>query len=122
MGRKDIGNLGIYRIGMTIGDEVYELVNCWDKFEKNTIGYQIIRAVDSISANIAEGYGRFHFKGQRQFCYIARGSLYETRTWLEKAMKRIPEDKKSLLKIISELDELHIKLNAYIKYIERNIN
>lgn len=122
MSRKDISNLDIYQMGMDVGKETYELVNSWDSFNKNTIGYQIVRSVDSIPANISEGYGRFHFKEQRQFCYIARGSLYETRTWLEKAMQRMPDKKDSILKIQSMLDNIHIKLNAYIKYIERHIN
>ena len=121
MGRKDIGDLEIYIISMQIGDIAYQLVNHWKSFDKNTIGYQLVRAVDSIAANISEGYGRFHFKEQRQYCYIARGSLYESKTWLNKAKCRISTDGESIMEIIKLLDNLHIKLNAYIKYIERNL-
>ena len=121
MGRKDIDNLEIYRISMQIGDMTYQLVYRWESFDKNTIKYQLVRAVDSIAANISEGYGRFHFKEQRQYCYIARGSLYESKTWLNKAKIRISSDRKSVMEIIELLDNLHLKLNAYIKYIERNI-
>ena len=92
MAWKDIEDLEIYQLGMQIGDATYQLVSNWDKFDKNTFGYQLIRSVDSISANISEGYGRFHYKEQRQFCYISRGSLYETKTWLIKALERIPDD------------------------------
>lgn len=121
MGRKEINDLDIYRLSMEIGENTYILVNHWDKFDRNTLGYQLVRAVDSISANIAEGYGRFHFKEQRQYCYIARGSLYETKTWLEKAKKRNHKDSGAIQEIQEILDKLHIKLNAYIKYIERQI-
>jgi len=121
MGRKDINDLEIYQIGMQIGDMTYQMIDRWENFHKNTIGYQLIRAVDSIPANISEGYGRYHYKEQRQYCYIARGSLYETRTWLEKALQRAPENSKTIQEIKPLLDKLHIKLNAYIKFIERNI-
>ncbi len=98
MGRKDINDLEIYRLGMQVGEMTYQLVYKWDRLDKNTMGNQLIKASDSISANISEGYGRFHFKEQRQYCYIARGSLYETRTWLSKALIRSQNDKKLFLK------------------------
>lgn len=122
MGRKDIQELEVYQIGMQVGKDTYNLVFKWDQFNKNTIGYQLIRAVDSIAANIAEGYGRYHYKEQRQFCYIARGSLYETKTWLHKANERRKEDKLDIQDIIKVINQLHIKLNAYIKYIDRRLN
>ncbi|MEN8224686.1 MAG: four helix bundle protein [Bacteroidota bacterium] len=121
MAWKDIEDLEIYRLGMQIGNTTYELVRNWGKFDKNTLGYQLVRAVDSIPANISEGYGRFHYKEQRQFCYIARGSLYETKTWLTKALVRIPTEQESILEIMEILNTLHKKLNAYIKYIEKHI-
>ncbi len=121
MGREDINDLEVYQLGMHLGNITYQLVSRWERFDKNTVGYQLVRAVDSIPANISEGYGRFHFKEQRQFCYIARGSLYETRTWLEKALQRKPENSDSIEEIRALMDKLHVKLNAYIKYINRNI-
>jgi four helix bundle protein len=121
MAWKDIDDLEIYQLGMRIGAITYQLIDKWDKFDKNTLGYQLIRAVDSIPANIAEGYGRFHFKEQRQYCYIARGSLYETKTWLTKALERNLNDHKEIKSVLEMLDLLLKKLNAYIKYIEKNI-
>jgi len=106
---------------MEIGEKVYEIVISWSSINKNTIGYQLLRSVDSISANISEGYGRFSFKEQKRFCYIARGSLYETRTWLEKSKIRVQEDEISINETIAILDVLHKKLNAYIKYIDTKI-
>jgi len=117
---KDINDLEIYKLSMLIGDYSYDLVCNWDTFNKNTIGYQLIRSSDSISANISEGYGRFHFKEQRQYSYIARGSLYETKTWFAKALKRIPTDEKLINKILGMIHRLLKMLNAYIKYLETN--
>lgn len=45
--------------------------------EKFGLSSQITRAIRSVSFNIAEGYGRFHYKENAQFCRISRGSLYE---------------------------------------------
>ena len=121
MAWKDIDDLVVYQLGMQIGDVIYILVSNLDKFDKNTMGYQLMRSADSISANISEGYGRFHYKEQRQFCYIARGSLYESRTWLAKALERIPNKRTEIQEILELLNILHKKLNAYIKYIEKHI-
>ena len=122
MERKDTDELEIYQLSMKIGQLTYELAVNWIVLHKNTIGYQLIRSSDSISANISEGYGRYHFKEQRHFCYIARGSLYETNTWLVKASMRITKDKKKIDELLVLIHTLLKKLNAYINYIERKNN
>ena len=63
------------------------------------MGEQLVRAGDSIGANIAESFGRFSYGGKLQFLYYARGSLYETRYWLRRAYTR------NLLKVDS-IDDL----------------
>ena len=83
-----IDDMEIYKIAMTIGEDVWNLADPWDYWKKDTIGKQLVRAADSIAANISEGYGRFTYKDRRNFCYISRGSMFETRTWLTKAKNR----------------------------------
>ena len=71
----------------------------WDHFPKITVGKQLVDAADSISANIAEGYGRYSYKDNVRFVRIARGSLYETKNWLRRSFKRkllTAEDTKKL--------------------------
>ena len=119
MNRKDIDELEIYQMGMEIGQVTFNLVKDWPALHKNTIGHQIIRSADSIAANISEGYGRYHYKEQRHFCYIARGSLYETNTWLVKASMRIESNKNQIEELLKLVHILIKKLNAYIKYVER---
>lgn len=109
--------LKVYQLAMKVGDSSWKIVSKWNYFERDTIGKQLVRAADSIAANISEGYGRFHFKENRYFNFIARGSLFETKTWLEKAIKQelITHEEFSSLKV--EMNELGKLLNGYIKKI-----
>ena len=93
------------------------MVENWDHSQKDTIGKQLVRSADSISANIAEGYGRYFFKENRNFCYYSRGSLLETKNWLGKAWRRKLLDERKYKILNESLEELHKSLNAYIKYI-----
>jgi four helix bundle protein len=52
------------------------------------MGIQLVRAADSIGANIAEAQGRWHRPDQQRFLYMARGSLYELEHWVELAQER----------------------------------
>ncbi len=105
-----------------MGDEVWDLVIEWDNFAKDSMGYQIVRSADAIAANISEGYGRYFYKENRQFSCIARGSLYETKTFLLKAKRRKLISEEVFEKMDAELTTLAKRLNAYIAYIESKLN
>ncbi len=109
--------LQVYKLSMEIGEKVWNIVDKWDFFTKDTLGKQLVRSVDSVAANISEGFGRFHFKEAKNFSYYSRGSLYETKTWLTKAYNRnlITEDEFKSFQ--SEINTIGIKLNNYIKSI-----
>ena len=64
-------DLEIYNISMNYSDKVWDIVIQWDYFAKDTIGKQWVRASDSISANISEGFGRNSYKDSRSFYYLA---------------------------------------------------
>ncbi|WP_316823993.1 four helix bundle protein [Pedobacter miscanthi] len=115
-------DLEVYNLSELISDKIWDIVMGWDYFAKDTIGKQICRAADSISANIAEGYGRHHFKENKNFCYYSRGSILEVKSFLRKSKNRnlISEDCYS--ELYAELQTIHLKLNAYIKYIGKNLN
>ena len=114
---KSIEDLEIYREAMDLGEDVWRLVDSWDGFAKSTIGHQLTRCVDSIAANLAEGYGRYHYKENLKFCYYSRGSLFETQTFIEKAVRRklIPDEHGRAL--FNRFTTLKKRLNAYIKSI-----
>ncbi|MEA3476019.1 MAG: four helix bundle protein [Candidatus Cloacimonadota bacterium] len=113
----NLEDLKIYQIAMEIGEEVWEVVSKWDYFKKSTIGNQWIRAADSIASNISEGYGRYSFKENKLFCYYARGSLFETKTWLIKSHNRSLISTNFFKTMENKLKILEIKLNNYIKSI-----
>ena len=102
--------LDVYRVAMEIGEIVWKLVDEWDYFSKKTLGSRFVNAADSIAFNLSEGYGRFHFKENKNFCYYSRGSAKETRTATFKAKTR------SLLRE-DEFNLLTQKLNDYFRLI-----
>lgn len=110
-------NLRVYELSMKLGEEVWTIVNTWDYFLKDTVGKQLVKAVDSIAANISEGHGRYHYKDSKNFNYFARGSLFETKTWLTKASNRDLISKDQFQHLMSEIDTLGKMLNNYIKSI-----
>ncbi len=113
-------DLDVYKLAETLGDRIWEIVSSWSQFPQNTTGYQLVKSADSIGANIAEGFGRFHYAENKQFVRIARGSLYETQHWLRRAYVRNLL-KEAQIKVLRELlDELAPRLNAYISSIGRD--
>ncbi|TAE91724.1 MAG: four helix bundle protein [Verrucomicrobia bacterium] len=120
MMNNDINKLEIYREAMRLGEVVWGVVTAWDFFAKDTVGKQFVRAVDSIAANISEGYGRHHYKENIHFFHYARGSTEETQTWIEKSANRGLIEKTTARQLYRELNTLKKRLNAYIKTIGKS--
>lgn len=112
-----LDDLEVYQEAMTLGEILWKRVVQWDFLAKDTVGKQLIRSADSIAANISEGYGRCHYKENKQFTYYSRGSLYETSIWITKAHNRnlIPDTEYEELQ--EKINTLARRLNAYIKSI-----
>lgn len=102
---------------MVIGESVWTMVRQWDYFAKDRVAKQIVRSADSIAANLAEGYGRYHFKENQKFCYYSRGSAEETQTWVEKAVHRELIERESARKLYDQIENYKKRLNAYIRSI-----
>ena len=112
----------VYNMAMEIGEEVWNLVVKWNYFEKDTVGRQLVRAIDSVAANLSEGYGRYHFREAKHFGYYSRGSLFESKTWITKANNRNLIDDESFQLLMDKLDSIGIKLNNYINSIGNTNN
>ena len=113
----DLEDLKVYQLAMLIGESCWTVVAKWDNFQKDTIGKQLVRSADSIAANISEGFGRYHYKENKNFNFYARGSLFETRTWLVKAQTRKLISETDFLKMKKDMSDLGYLINRYIKSI-----
>lgn len=111
---KPIHELDVYRLAEELSDKIWYAFDEWPTKAKNTIGYQIIRASDSIAANLAEGYGRFTPADRRKFYRYSRGSFEETKAWLRKAIRRNIIKKSETDQYTVLINELGPKLNAFI--------
>lgn len=111
----EMEDLALLRNAESICDEIWEVVSQWDEFTRNTIGQQLVRAADSIGANIAESYGRYNYGEKIQFLYYSRGSLYETKYWLRRTLPRRLLAKHQVEQYADQLDTIAKQLNIFIK-------
>jgi four helix bundle protein len=111
--------LEVYKLAEALSDRVWNIVRRWDAFTKDTVGKQLVRAADSVGANIAEGCGRQSFRDNQRFVRIARGSLNETRYWLRRAFTRGLLTKTDVAELKPILDAFPRRLNAYLRSIGR---
>ena len=115
-------DLQVYQLAMDIGERVQEIVVGWHFFAKDTVGRQLVKATDSMAANLSEGFGRFYYKENKQFCYYSRGSQHEAVTWLNKAQRRGLIELEDSRSILIDMDTFAFKLNNYINSIGRKMN
>lgn len=112
--------LEVYELAELFSDEIWDIVMTWDNFKKDTIGKQIVRSSDSVSANIAEGYGRFYYKESKQFYFYSRGSLQETKSWLGKCKRRKIVKEEKCEELLRKAEIILLKLNAFIKFVSKS--
>lgn len=122
MSKSDFEKLRVFQMAERLADEVWEVVKRWDGFAKSTIGRQLVRAADSVGANIAEGAGRGSYVDNRRFVRIARGSLYEAKFFLRRAHRRglLTQAQADALKpLVADLAPM---LNAYLRSLDQRAN
>ncbi len=79
-----LSELEVYKVALEIGEIVWMVVEKWSFFEKDTLRKQFTRAADSIAFNISEGYGRYQYAENRNFCYYSRGQHMKQLPQLQK--------------------------------------
>ena len=93
MEKTNFETLHIYKLSEQLADRIWRIVLGWDYLAKNTVGTQIIKAADSIGANIAEGTGRGTNPEFRRFIKSSREVHCMKRYhWLRRAFKRKSSD------------------------------
>jgi len=80
-----LNDIEAYKIAFHLSNIVWSIVLKWDAFAKHTVGEQFVEAIDSISANIAEGFGRYNKKDKIKFYRYSYGSVSEGFDWNQKA-------------------------------------
>ena len=110
-----------YKIAFNLSNYVWEVVIKWDNFAKRHVGGQFVEAVDSISANIAEGFGRYHKKDKVKFYHYSQGSLKESFDWNEKSKVRKLLSEDEYNHIFNELQKLPKEINQLIKFTNEKL-
>ncbi|PJA96672.1 MAG: four helix bundle protein [Ignavibacteriales bacterium CG_4_9_14_3_um_filter_34_10] len=116
-----LNDIESYKIAFKLSNYVWDIIVKWDYFAKDTVGKQFVRAIDSISANIAEGFGRYSKKDKIKFFRYSFGSLYESLDWNEKSHLRKLLNEEDYSYIFSELIKLPKSINSLILYTNKKL-
>ncbi len=111
-------DIDAYRMALQLSNLVWKLVLGWDYFSKDTVGKQLVRAVDSISANIAEGFGRYTKKDKINFYRYSYGSIKESHDWILKSKLRGLINETEYDQLNAVLQQLPKELHGLIKFTD----
>jgi len=117
-----LNDISAYKISFHLSNDVWKIIVNWDNFAQKTVGVQFVRAVDSISANIAEGFGRYHKKDKSKFYRYSFGSLRESCDWNEKSKVRQLLQQEVYEHIFEQLMLLPREINMLIKYTNEKLS
>ena len=111
-------NLQVWQEAMRFVEEIYRVaIPTLPREERFALREQLQRAAQSIPANLAEGYGRYHYPDQIRFCYIARGSAEEVYTYLAIARRLNYLDEVTYQELNTALQSLKRLINGYIRFL-----
>ncbi|WP_457605551.1 four helix bundle protein [Nitratifractor sp.] len=110
-----LGDLKVYRNSLELSRVAWRLYRSLPRELRFDIGSQFLRSVDSVGANIAEGFGRFHYKDKIKFYYNARGSLWESKHWAYLLYQRELITKAEFEEFVSFVQKTGRQLNNFIR-------
>ena len=116
-----LNGISAYKKALALSNYVWDIIIDWDWFAKRTVGCQFVSAIDSISANIAEGFGRYGKKDKIKFYYYSFGSLKESFDWNEKSRNRKLITKEQYEYLLKELKLLPIEIHQLIKFTREKL-
>jgi len=116
-----IKKISAYNKSFDFSNEVWDTVIKWDYFAKDTVGKQLVRSADSISTNIAEGFGRYSKKDKVRFYRISLGSLEETGDWIRKAQRRELITFEISSNIIDAINDIRSEIFHLIKFTNEKL-
>src|SRR3989344_7665839 len=112
----ELNDITSYKKAFMLSNYVWNIISSWKFFEKETVGVQFVRAIDSISANIAEGFGRFTKKDKIKFYYYSFGSVKESLDWNQKSYARKLLSETEYKRVFSTLERLPREIHQLIKF------
>lgn len=118
---KNFTDLDIWKLALELAVLIYKETAGFPKSEKFGITDQIRRSVNSVGANIAEGFGRFHYREFIKFLLNARGSLQETKHWLILSKELGYSTERVTSELILKIERLNVKVNNTITVTEKQI-
>ncbi|MBI4744818.1 MAG: four helix bundle protein [Actinobacteria bacterium] len=116
---KSFEDLEVWQIGKDLIVPIYSLCKRFPKEEVFGLTSQVKRAALSVVANIAEGFGRFHYLDKAKFYLNARGSLYELKSHLLVAKELGFFENKDIQEILQKIENLSVKINNLIESTRR---
>ncbi|MBK7106829.1 MAG: four helix bundle protein [Ignavibacteriae bacterium] len=116
-----LNDIEAYKIAFNLSNYIWDIVITWDIFAKKTIEEQYVDAVDSISANIAEGFGRYSKKDKIRFYRISFGSVFESLDWNQKSIVKNLLTKDHNNYIFNELQKLPKSINSLISFTNNKL-
>ncbi|HEX8322872.1 MAG TPA: four helix bundle protein [Tepidisphaeraceae bacterium] len=116
---KTIDDLEVFRAAEELADAVWPIVMSWEAFARLTIGGQLVRAADSVGANLAEGHASGSFVEFRRFAGYSRRSLAEVRFFLRRAHARNLLNQDQTHDLQAKLNLLRPRLGQFVKYLNR---
>ncbi|MEN8253581.1 MAG: four helix bundle protein [Patescibacteria group bacterium] len=114
-------DLKIWQEATKISLQIYKLSRKFPTEEKFGITSQLRRCSTSVGANIAEGFGRYHYKDKIRFFYLARGSLFESQNFILFSGELGYLDSDTTANLCKQYDNLSRRINAFIKSLKANI-
>jgi four helix bundle protein len=112
---RDFKDLDVWRVARELRNEIYKVARSLPDFEKFALATQIRRAACSVTVNIAEGFGRFSYQENAQFCRQARGSLFELRDHLATCTDQSYIDLKESQRLDALAQRAAQLLNGYLR-------
>jgi four helix bundle protein len=109
-----LNDIEAFRVSFHLGNYVWDTVSMWNNFSERTVGEQFVKAVGSISANIAERFGRYGKKDKIKFYRYNKGSLSASLNWNEKSKIRKLLSSEEYRHIFGELQKLLKAINSLI--------
>lgn len=116
-----LNDISCYKRALNLSNYVWDIIVDWEWFAKKTVGSQFVEAIDSISANIAEGFGRYGKRDKIKFYYYSFGSVKESLDWNEKSKSRKLLTSEQYNHIFNELQLLPKEVHHLIKFTNEKL-